>query len=421
MADDQPLSPFPDPDSEYSERSVGQEPDRKVEPVPVILFVELPFWLMVPDTKLDVKVHGHVFPIEVLDDFHEIFVAEATDSRRACIHIGPADDDQIDPNVRRLVEEHKARFITRKCKTVLKIHSRCNPVVLAAEASDDPIAGQALLYLQAFCTAHLEVVNRLVQAYRLATYDFFPHEVSPWDVPIWLVKSRGPAALVALLPYATWDHKPQVAPLSEPMAQETYQLITAEVLTTHLEETPCPGEFELLDAINLMERGDYSGAVRRIATAIEALVESLLRDELLKHYAEAEVERRLEASRSDFPGRLRQVQKLSWRVLSPEDLADLEATRCLRHAIVHQGERVSFKDRGRAQRSVDTGRWIYNALENRPERASVREKRIGTRSIGRQMAWSIFSAQITPTGVVVYPPVFGDEDPEVGEATGMNV
>jgi hypothetical protein len=36
------------------------------------------------------------------------------------------------------------------------------------------------------------------------------------------------------------------------------------------------------------------------------------------------------------------------------------------------------------------------------------------------MAWNIFAAEITPSGVVVHPPFFGDEDPETEEADDAN-
>jgi hypothetical protein len=213
-------------EAEPLEKWIGQGLDWNVETVPVMLIIELPFWLMMPDTSVDIEIRGHVFSVDIRDGFHGIFVVDASDSRRTRIYIGPPDDDKVDPEIRRLVEENDARFIYRKCKTVLKIHSRCNPAILASEASGTVSAAEAQFYLRAFCAAHLDVVNRLLQANRLASYDFFPHEVTLWDVPIWVIDSRGPAATVALLPYATWDRKPRVGPVDDPTVSETYQLIT---------------------------------------------------------------------------------------------------------------------------------------------------------------------------------------------------
>jgi hypothetical protein len=168
------------------------------------------------------------------------------------------------------------------------------------------------------------------------------------------------------------------------------------------------GELELLDAVNLMERGDYSGAVRRIITAIEAELESVLRDELRKQYPEAEVCARLHASQNDFPGRLRQYQKLSGRKMHNADREDLETTRALRHGIVHEGKRISYAQRGRAQRAVDTGRWIFNWLENQSKRADRREKQLALRSLRRH--FSIYEAEITSDGVVVHKPPLVEEE-----------
>jgi hypothetical protein len=181
-------------------------------------------------------------------------------------------------------------------------------------------------------------------------------------------------------------------------------LIEPSELQTALTYQPSEGEFELLDALNFMERGDYSDAVRRITTAIEAQTESVLRQELLKNHSSSYVEARLKASENDFPGRLRQYQKLSHRKLPDALEKELETTRTLRHSIVHRGTRIAFNDRGRAQRAVDTGRWIFNWLENDSTRRDVREKRIGKRSLGRHFGF--YNAEITSAGVIVHRPSF---------------
>ncbi len=249
----------------------------------------------------------------------------------------------------------------------------------------------------ALCEAHFEVVNRVVQSYRLSTYDYFPYEVSPWDIPVWWVVVPAGFVRVVLFNYADWDRKPRIGRMGGPT--ETYSLIEPAALQQATRQDADASELELLDALNRMEHGDYTGAVRRITTAIEAMVEWVLRSELLKLYSEAEVEEKLHASRNDFPGRARQYEKLSGRQLDAILRQELEDTRSLRHEIVHRGLRISFRDRGRAQRSVDTGRWTFNWFENRPGRARLRETRIGTRSIGRHM--SLFDAEITSEGVVV--------------------
>jgi hypothetical protein len=55
-----------------------------------------------------------------------------------------------------------------------------------------------------------------------------------------------------------------------------YELVDGARVQEHLLIVETPGELELLDAVNLMERGDYSGAVRRVTTAIEVVVEAVV-------------------------------------------------------------------------------------------------------------------------------------------------
>lgn len=389
---------------------LGQELNWEAQWVPVVLWVELPFWLMVADCSLQVEVSGHQFEVDIRSSFVEIFAGEIVDSRRMSVYIGPI-PEQLNAKLKE-IEEADVPMLPRACKTVLRISSRCNSDVLVAVGEEGRRSDTAHRYLQALCEAHFEVVNRIVQLYRLSTYDYFPYEVSPWDIPMWRVATPSGFVRVTLLGYAEWDRKPMIGPMGGPI--ETYSLIEPSDLQARMDREVHAGELELLDALNFMERGDYTGAVRRITTAIEAIVEFVLRTELLEHYTEAEVNQKLHASRNDFPGRVRQFEKLSGRVLNAHLHQELETTRSLRHEIVHRGHRITFNDRGQAQRAVDTGRWIFNWFENEPDRVQLREKRIGMRSIGRH--FSSFDAEITPEGAVVHkPPAFDEDEPGVNE------
>ncbi len=164
-----------------------------------------------------------------------------------------------------------------------------------------------------------------------------------------------------------------------------------------------PGELDLLDARSLMERGDYTGAVRRTATALEAVVGWALAVALRAQHDEAEVQRRLAASMNDFPGRLRQWRKLS-AVQVPEGLlSDLEVTRALRHDIVHRARRIGPAERGLAQRCVDTGRWLFNFVEQDPARRDLREREGTLRSVGRSVLAPRFPVTLTVDGARVRP------------------
>ena len=372
--------------------------DWEAATTPVQLRVELPYWLMVPDCSQDVEVNGHKFAVDIRDNHGEVYANAILDSRSSCIYIGPP--GPLRPDLQKAIEESKTAILPRKCKTVFRIHSECNKDVLAASNEQGVRKTAVYLYLKSFCEAHFEVINRLIQQYRLSTYDYFAYELSPWDAPIWFVCQGRDYVRIVLHEYAEWDQKPVITNNSG--ASQQHKLIEPSELKAALTVKPSEGEFELLDALNFMERGDYSDAVRRITTAIEAQTESVLRQELLKRYPLPEVEARLEASKNDHPGRLRQYQNLSGRKLSDVLNKELETTRTLRHSIVHRGKRIVFSQRGQAQKSVDTGRWIFNWLENQPARRDLREKKIGMRSLGRYS--SLYNAEITSAGVTVRKP-----------------
>jgi hypothetical protein len=120
------------------------------------------------------------------------------------------------------------------------------------------------------------VINELIQRYRLQTYDYFAYEVSAWDVPVWYVKYADIGYRAVLLPYKEWDAKPVTIEDGEtpgdPPKVRQFEWTSLDALAAASSGDATPGEFDLLDARSLMERGDYTGAVRRTVTAIEAVL-----------------------------------------------------------------------------------------------------------------------------------------------------
>jgi hypothetical protein len=151
-----------------------------------------------------------------------------------------------------------------------------------------------------------------------------------------------------------------------------------------------------------MERGDYSGAVRRVTTAIEVVVEAALAKEIEVLDGREAARKFLSDTQTKFDRRVAKYEQITKRTISEGFRGQLRETRRLRHRIVHQGYRIVAGDRGAAQRSVDTGRWIFNWFENDEERKNVREKHIAFRSLGRDIEWGTFETDITPEGVVVF-------------------
>jgi hypothetical protein len=376
--------------------AIGDDIDWNAPWADANLWVELPFWLMVNNGSITIDYHGCNFPISMHDNYFELHCDGIGDSKSTVLYRGPfKKSEQLSEDIQKLFADNPAlNALWRKCKTTLKIKSRCNEAVLES-GKDRPSHS---IYLAELCRAHLPIVNHLVQSYRLATYDYFAFEVAPWDVPHWLVERAGQSVSCMIVPYRAWDAKPLIFPKSEgPPVQ--YQLIAGRDLANQLSAVSTLGEFELLDALNLMERGDYSGAVRRIATAIEVVVETEVKKAVEAADGKAAAQSFIKKTRNDFPSRLTKYEKVTKRILSPGLHNELTETRKLRHRIVHEAYRVN--DRGRAQRSVDTGRWIFNWIENDQTRFDVREKRIALRSLGRDITYGIFPTEITPAGIVV--------------------
>lgn len=384
---------------------IGQELDWEADLVPAELIVELPFWLMVPDTGLEVEVSGYSFRVDIREGYFELHAGVVLESEASLLYIGPGGSEQLPPDVIDDLAKRGVPIAVRPRKTALVIQSWINSDVLE-RAGDGGLGrpGGAIPYLQSFSSAHIAVVNHVVQSYRLATYDYFAYEVSPMDVPIWIVKHDSGITRVVLLPYAAWDEKPLLGVYGDPEAgTTTYELIDPVALRASVYAAAGPGEFELLDALSLMERGDYSGAVRRVATAIEVLVEAVLRVEYQNlSYTDQRVRDALYKVR-EVDRRIQQIQRLTGQDVGWL-LDEWRTTRELRRSIVHDGRRVTYTDRGEAQRSVDTGRMLYELLENRPDRAAACMKNMGLRSLGRHALMLQYDSEITSAGVVVHKP-----------------
>ena len=212
---------------------IGQELNWEASSVDVVLLCEVPFWIMVPNCVLEVEVHNYKFNVEIRDDFIVKYAGLVGNSQSGWIYVGTPNPDpnQLDTETKKQIEERNLPIIDRKCKTVFRVHSTCNGDVLRA-VDEKARSRPAQFYLQSFCEAHIEIINRIIQHYRLSTYDFFAYEVNPWDVPFWFLLSEefGPSK-VDLLMYPAWDVKPVIR-VDSNGPFETYKLIDANELQT---------------------------------------------------------------------------------------------------------------------------------------------------------------------------------------------
>lgn len=389
---------------------LGQELNWDAPWVDVDLWVELPFWLMVDNTAISIEVEGHTFPVSVHGETFELHGRWVTDSKKSAAYRGPYKGiTELSENIQKVLwEQPDISVLWRKCKTCLKIATRCNGDVWNKALGSDESAQRAVsLYLEELCRAHMPVVNRLIKGYRLATYDFFAFEVAPWDIPCWHIERAGASKRCTLVPYRGWDHPP--VEIRTPGGQpESHRLIEGEQLRDHFTTEATPGELELLDALNLIERGDYSGAVRRVRTAIEVVSKVVFVQSFTPADGKEAAEKFVE--KKGFNKCLEKYQALSGRKLPDAYNEALEEIRALRDKIVHDGYRITSAEQGRASKAVDTGRWVFNWFEDDEKRRAVREKNMGRRSFGRDLSYGVFSGRITPTGVILTPPV----NPSVG-------
>lgn len=402
----------PAPEIQFGRRSVtfGDTLDWASPLVPVDLLVELPFWLMIDDCELHLPLGPAQIQVRVHDNHREVYAGEVRDSRVTLVYRGPS-PELMHPDIPRLAAEQGLVLAERPSRTVLRLASATHADVLSAANDSDELDApprrrlEAETYLASLCEAHLPVVNGLIQRYRLTTYDYFAYEVSPWDVPVWTVNAATGGVTVRLLPYWDWDSKPMLVGPDQPdgpdLPPRPFRFTDVVTLRQTDPAEATPGELELLDARSLMERGDYTGAVRRTATALEAAVDWALASALRGQHDELEVQRRMSASMNNFPGRLRQWLKLT-AVQVPQDLLDeLEVTRSLRHDIVHRARRISAAERGVAQRCVDNGRWLFNLVEQKPVRRDLRERGGTLRSVGRSALTPRFPVELTSDGARV--------------------
>ena len=385
--------------------AVGDRLDWEAAWVDVSVCVELPFWLFFDNIVVALPYNEHQFSVAVHDNYWELSFGQTTDSRRSVIHRGPFKrDEELSSALREIIARNpRIERTWRKCKSYLKIQTRCNEDAwVAAGEEEGPRQREGLLYLSELSRAHIPVVNALVIAYRLATYDYFAFQVTPWDVPHWSIVRNGESHSCDLFAYKGWDYKPlNFGKWKGSDSPTVHKLIEGSDLQTKVLDAPAAGELELINALNLMERGDYSGAVRRVTTSIEVLLEELCRQAMESTEGATAAEKFLRKTRTRFDIRLKTYQELTKRNMSPTFITCLKDIRNLRHEVVHGGLRIDTNSKGQAQKAVDTGRWIFNWLEDKEARRSVREGRIALRSLGRDITSGVFEPRITSDGVVL--------------------
>ena len=372
----------------------------------VIISVELPFWLMVENFTFNITLEKHTFKVFVVDTAFEHHSGSISDSKNS-VSFFDLKGDRVSVSSKDKKDAAEESTLRRKCKTILGIMSRCNSDVWEKLSSSDRRERiTSDIYLQTLCSAHIPLVNKLIQTYRLLTYDLFVYEVAAWDVSLWTITHNAESKRVNLSRYREWDRKPIVFPLKG--NQAPYHLIDGEALSSGLNDENDPSELELLDALNLFQRGDVSGAIRHMITAIEVVVESKLETEMSRSIGSDAMLKFMKKTKNDFNRRVSALASIRgedftlWR--------QLNKIREMRHDIVRRGKRIASSELGEYSKALDIGRWIYNWIENNPSRMKTREGRQAFINLGGSQIRNLFQSCISSEGVLVklYPGVGPD-------------
>ncbi len=276
-------------------------------------------------------------------------------------------------------------FSVRIHRTTLIFEIKILESVLSHMRQGSPLnKRQANDYLQALAVGHLPLANKLLTAYRRASYDPFVFEVTTATVPIWFYRVDDDFYRVSLRPYSDHLHRPDW-PTEEGTAPA--DLATHNDINAYLSLPETPGETILLDAWSYFYEGRFNDAVRGLITGIEVLLEARYAEAMrAQGMQEEKVKAELNDTSQKFMTRLNRYLHLSGRTIPGPLLShvpyingvrlhdELLVTRRLRHRIVHEGERISPFAFGEMLRCAETMTWLFDWLDDNPMNSPNRFK-----------------------------------------------
>jgi hypothetical protein len=355
----------------------------------VSIHVELPFWLMLAEDNYGIDIGSDAYTVGVSHRYFEAFKEQFTESRTTRLFLGELNDPEW--HTKRPVSVRRddgtvVALMERTCRTTLSFGALCHTDVLRERSDAEPprAAVEREAYRASLCEAYIAIINEFILRYRLSAYDYFSYEISAWDVPVWTFRFQDRQIVAHPSGYRSLDLPPLEARDSEKegLHYSWPEFATKQQVESTRSDKAAPGELDLLEARSFMERGNYTDAVRRTISAIETILEHQALAALVATYGEAEGARRLEMTSLDVPGRLRQWRKLANAPVSDDEIERFLTSRQVRHDIVHRSRRLGINERGEAQRIVDNGRWLFNKIEGRQDRARLRDSG-AYKSIGR--------------------------------------
>ncbi len=365
----------------------GSSLDWSSSRITVHLYVELPFWLMMPEGQLAVCHGASNLKITVVHGCEEIQLTTTHYKNRfsTAFIVKPGELPPLE--AQRRIEQSKNGCSARIHRTTLVIETMVIQSALEGFMHEKSLnRAHAAQYLTALVAGHIPLVNALITAYRRVSYDPFVQEVTEATVPIWFLRFKDHFLRVSVYPYSDLEYRLDL-PTKE-RKTEPVNLATIQEVGQFLSQCETPGETILLDAWSYFYAGRFGDSIRALVSAIEVLVEAKYAEALRNSGKSTEqVQRALESTATKFITRLNnylQVTKrtipgplLSWLpyITGVRLRSELGRTRELRHKIVHEGHRVSPFDHGSMLRAAETMTWLFDWLDNNEVASMKRFKR----------------------------------------------
>jgi hypothetical protein len=388
---------------------------------PIAMAVELPFWLLIPNSDYVVEAAGARVSVVVDGTGIELQRGKQfTRTHATTVFMG---SEEAYHRATVPAAGLPAGGLFRGTRTLLYVEAFAVSDALEAFFGPDvPRFQDGSRYMASLAVGQLGVVNALINGYRRAAVDPFASEVAAWDVPTWFVQHRERSRPICCYPHLVQDWYPT---RSESFgSSKSYPLFatTPEAVAKQLSLKELPGEVELLNGWSRFYRGAYGDSIRSFVTAVEVLLEAEMRRLLAAvGTTEDEIENRLRETRSRFNLRLEAYCQLTKRRVPGPILHDVPyvngsrflyefgQTRELRHDIVHGGFRLDHKYAGLMLRAAETTTWLFDWLSNGGDFEARRRVNLTLFSILRSDR-GMFHCEVRDGKIVVTKPPYVSED-----------
>jgi len=435
-----PLKLIPEEDwpREIAAMAVEESEFWKGKAVPVQLMVELPFWIMIPDSEVSGTHGDSTVPAKIRG--HYMTVSDGPlflDSYANVVFIGPNDDLRSGQEPPSIVASTVAP-IYRPMKTVVIFEPLAiEDTILTLQehdhggersTSEHRRINRAMQYLQSLASAHVPLLNNIITSYRIVARDPFVFQVSQWDVPVWFAKHNEATVRIPLMPYWDQDWYPTMHNMT---AADSAPICTTDpsTITEQSRAKIIPGILEILDARSLFYRGHIESAVRSAVTAVEVALEARIAKMLSeKGRTEQQIRDQLKKTWNNFDERLNDYERISgtrvpgpilspvWYINGIRLRDELHDVRNLRHKIVHGGQRVDAQSRGPMLRAIETMTWLFHWLSWEEGNEEDRSKYYVFFEVMRGLHIPRYKARYQPSGVVILPNGTDDHNVQWAEA-----